>query len=116
MNTSAGGNETQLASHSSIFSTIDVSLVSDLRQGIKQRRSSPIRNFCTISLDYFLGKAAPNAISAEHNVLLFTKNVPLLNRKVRQNARLINIFEKPSPYKSNRKFQLTIYSVETGDA
>lgn len=69
-NTSADGNDTQMASqHIRIFSSIDVSLVSDLRQGIKQRRSSCVRNFCTVSLDYFLGKATPNAISVEHNVM-----------------------------------------------
>jgi hypothetical protein len=65
VNTAAGGNDTQIASqHLSISSSIDVSLVSDLRQGNKQRRSS-----CSICLDYFLGKAAPTAISVERNVM-----------------------------------------------
>jgi hypothetical protein len=36
------------------------------------------------------------------------ENVPKLNRKMRQNVRLVNIYEKPSPYKSNKNFQLTI--------
>jgi hypothetical protein len=64
VNTPAGGNDTQMASQRlSISSSIDVSLVTDLRQGNKQRRSSYVRGFCSISLDYFLGKAASNAIS-----------------------------------------------------
>jgi hypothetical protein len=70
VNTPAGGNDTQTASqHLSIFSSIDVSLVSDLRQGNKQRRSSCARSICSVSLDYFLGKAAPNAISVENSVM-----------------------------------------------
>jgi hypothetical protein len=39
------------------------------------------KKFCTVSLDYFAGKAAPNVISVEHNVMFCLGKSPITEEK-----------------------------------